>query len=85
MPYITVESGNLSDAQKEELIKRLTEVSSDERQPVDKVFPCPLAAHSCWTVRRNFRFCHNSIYVSYPFHIGVLFYYFFVGKVELPD
>ena len=29
MPYITVESGNLSDAQKEELIKRLTEVSSE--------------------------------------------------------
>lgn len=29
MPYITVESGKLSDAQKEELIKRLTEVSSE--------------------------------------------------------
>ena len=29
MPYITIESGNLSDAQKEELIKRLTEVSSE--------------------------------------------------------
>ena len=29
MPYITVESGNLSDVQKEELIKRLTEVSSE--------------------------------------------------------
>lgn len=29
MPYITVESGNLSDTQKEELIKRLTEVSSE--------------------------------------------------------
>ncbi len=29
MPYITVESGMLSDEQKEELIKRLTEVSSD--------------------------------------------------------
>lgn len=29
MPYITVESENLSDAQKEELIKRLTEVSSE--------------------------------------------------------
>ena len=29
MPYITVESGTLSDAQKEELIKRLTEVSSE--------------------------------------------------------
>ena len=29
MPYITVESGTLSDEQKEELIKRLTEVSSE--------------------------------------------------------
>ena len=29
MPYITVESGELSDAQKEELIWRLTEVSSE--------------------------------------------------------
>ena len=29
MPYITVESGTLSDKQKEELIKRLTEVSSE--------------------------------------------------------
>ena len=29
MPYITVESGNLSDEQKELLIKRLTEVSSE--------------------------------------------------------
>ena len=29
MPYITVESGTLSDHQKEELIKRLTEVSSE--------------------------------------------------------
>lgn len=29
MPYITVESGALSDAQKELLIKRLTEVSSE--------------------------------------------------------
>lgn len=29
MPYITVESGALSDEQKEELIKRLTEVSSE--------------------------------------------------------
>ena len=29
MPYITVESGALSDGQKEELIKRLTEVSSE--------------------------------------------------------
>ncbi|MDE7361412.1 MAG: tautomerase family protein [Oscillospiraceae bacterium] len=29
MPYITIESGFLSDQQKEELIKRLTEVSSE--------------------------------------------------------
>lgn len=29
MPYITVEGGNLSDKQKEMLIKRLTEVSSE--------------------------------------------------------
>ena len=29
MPYITVESGVLSDTPKEELIKRLTELSSD--------------------------------------------------------
>ncbi len=29
MPYITVESGALSDKQKEMLIKRLTEVSSE--------------------------------------------------------
>ena len=29
MPYITVESGILSDTQKEELMKRLTDISSD--------------------------------------------------------
>lgn len=29
MPYITVEGGFLSDKQKEQLIKRLTEVSSE--------------------------------------------------------
>ena len=29
MPYITVESGVLTDAQKEELIKQLTEISSE--------------------------------------------------------
>ena len=29
MPYITIESGNLSETQKEELIRRLTEVSSE--------------------------------------------------------
>ena len=30
MPYITVESGALSDEQKERLIERLTEVSSEK-------------------------------------------------------
>ena len=29
MPYITIESGTLSDEQKEDLIRRLTEVSSE--------------------------------------------------------
>ena len=29
MPYITIESGILSDTQKEELMKQLTEVSSE--------------------------------------------------------
>ncbi len=29
MPYITVESGALSDEQKEELIRRITEISSE--------------------------------------------------------
>lgn len=29
MPYITIESGALSDEQKEELIRRQTEVSSE--------------------------------------------------------
>ena len=29
MPYITVESGTLSDTQKEELIRRLTAISSE--------------------------------------------------------
>lgn len=29
MPYITIESGTLSDNQKEELIKHLTEISSE--------------------------------------------------------
>lgn len=32
MPYITVESGALSDEQKERLIRRLTEVSSEIMQ-----------------------------------------------------
>ena len=29
MPYITIESGTLSDTQKEQLIRRLTEISSE--------------------------------------------------------
>ncbi len=29
MPYITIESGTLSDTQKEQLISRLTEISSE--------------------------------------------------------
>ena len=32
MPYITIESGALTDAQKEELIRRVTEVSSEIMQ-----------------------------------------------------
>ena len=38
MPYITVESGALSDNQKEELIKRLTEVSSEIMKTPQKFF-----------------------------------------------
>lgn len=38
MPYITVESGALSDEQKEELIKRLTEVSSEIMKVPQKFF-----------------------------------------------
>ncbi len=39
MPYITVESGVLSDTQKEELIKQLTEISSEIMKiPQDKNF-----------------------------------------------
>lgn len=38
MPYITVESGVLSDSQKEELIKRLTEVSSEIMKVPQKFF-----------------------------------------------
>lgn len=32
MPYITVEGGTLTDEQKEQLIKRLTEISSEIMQ-----------------------------------------------------
>lgn len=38
MPYITVESGALSDEQKELLIKRLTEVSSEIMQVPQEFF-----------------------------------------------
>ncbi len=38
MPYITVESGALSDEQKEELIKRLTEISSEIMQVTQEFF-----------------------------------------------
>lgn len=38
MPYITVESGVLSDEQKEKLIKRLTEVSSEIMQVPQEFF-----------------------------------------------
>ena len=34
MPYITVESGVLSDEQKEKLISRLTEVSNNRQSKV---------------------------------------------------
>ena len=38
MPYITVESGTLSDKQKELLIKRLTEVSSEIMNVLQEFF-----------------------------------------------
>ncbi len=38
MPYITVESGVLSDEQKELLIKRLTETASEIMQVPQKFF-----------------------------------------------
>lgn len=38
MPYITIESGCLSDAQKELLIQRLTEVSSEIMKVPQKFF-----------------------------------------------
>lgn len=38
MPYITVESGALSDEQKDELIKRLTEISSEIMQVPQEFF-----------------------------------------------
>ena len=38
MPYITVESGILSDRQKELLIKRLTEVSSEIMNVLQEFF-----------------------------------------------
>ena len=38
MPYITIESGTLSDEQKEKLIKRLTEVSSEIMEVLQEFF-----------------------------------------------
>ena len=38
MPYITIESGALTDAQKEELIRRVTEVSSEIMQVPQEFF-----------------------------------------------
>lgn len=38
MPYITVESGNLTDEQKEQLIKKLTEVSSETMKVPQEFF-----------------------------------------------
>lgn len=41
MPYITVESGALSDEQKELSIKRLTEVSSEIMKVPQEFFVAP--------------------------------------------
>ena len=38
MPYITIESGALTDAQKEELVRRITEVSSEIMQVPQEFF-----------------------------------------------
>lgn len=38
MPYITIESGALTDAQKEELIRHVTEVSSEIMQVPQEFF-----------------------------------------------
>ena len=38
MPYITIERGALTDAQKEELIRRVTEVSSEIMQVPQEFF-----------------------------------------------
>lgn len=38
MPYITIESGVLSDSQKELLIKRLTEISSEIMKVPEEFF-----------------------------------------------
>ena len=50
MPYITVESGTLSDEQKEELIRRLTEVSDKNfgigGKTIDKVKEEYMKKHS---------------------------------------
>ena len=53
MPYITIESGVLTDAQKEQLIKRLTEVSSEIMNVPQEFFSknksrSPALIHTCW-------------------------------------
>ncbi len=52
MPYIAVKSGNLSDAQKEELIKRLTEVSSEIMQVPQEFFATTIkeVSHKNWGI-----------------------------------
>ena len=44
MPYITIESGTLSDEQKEKLIKRLTEVSSEIMEVPQEFFVTTIKA-----------------------------------------
>ena len=49
MPYITIESGTLSDEEKEKLIKRLTEVSSE----IMKVFICSMIKSTASSLVRS--------------------------------
>ena len=56
MPYITVESGVLSDTQKEELIKRLTEISSRHYENTTGIFVTNhkgSARQKLWHWRKN--------------------------------
>ena len=46
MPYITIEGGELSPSQKEDLIKQITEVSS-------KIMKIP--SDFLWSQKKNFR------------------------------